>query len=233
MAFWELQFKYIDLTFMLELLLRIIVAGVCGAIVGYERSKRLKEAGVRTHCVVAMAAALIMVVSKYGFADIMADTTFVKTLDGARLGAQVISGVGFLGAGVIFKNGNVVRGITTAAGIWATAAIGITLGSGLYILGIATTLVIMLVQFFMHKFPVGNDAFNTNEIEIVMYDTPETRELLRSQFNSKLTLVVGTKIYKENGVSMIMIHVKASHNMSPDELLKMKDEIPDIVSISV
>ena len=233
MAFWELQFKYIDLTFMLELLLRIIVAGVCGAIVGYERSKRLKEAGVRTHCVVAMAAALIMVVSKYGFADVMADTTFVKTLDGARLGAQVISGVGFLGAGVIFKNGNVVRGITTAAGIWATAAIGITLGSGLYILGIATTIVIMLVQFFMHKFPVGNDAFNTNEIEIIMYDTPESRELLRSQFNSKLTLVVGTKIYKENGVSMIMIHVKASHNMSPDELLKMKDESPDIVSISV
>ena len=233
MAFWELKFDSISITFMLELMLRILASGLCGAIVGYERSKRLKEAGVRTHCVVAMAAALIMIVSKYGFADVIATEGFVKTVDGARLGAQVISGVGFLGAGVIFKNGNVVRGITTAAGIWATAAIGLTFGCGLYILGIATTIVIMLVQFFMHKFPVGNDAFNTNEIEIIMYDTPESRELLRSQFNSKLTLVVGTKIYKENGVSMIMIHVKASHNMSPDELLKMKDESPDIVSISV
>ena len=91
----------------------------------------------------------------------------------------------------------------------------------------------MLVQFIMHKFPVGNDAFNTNEIEIIMHDTPETRELLKTQFDSKLTLIVGTKIYKENGVSMIQIHVKASHNVSPDELLKMKDEVPDIVSISI
>ena len=232
MAFWELKFDSISITFMLELILRILASGLCGAIVGYERSKRLKEAGVRTHCVVAMAAALIMVVSKYGFADVIG-SGFITGVDGARLGAQVISGVGFLGAGVIFKNGNVVRGITTAAGIWATAAIGLTLGSGLYIIGITTTVVIMLVQFIMHKFPVGNDAFNTNEIEIIMHDTPETRELLRTQFDSKLTLIVGTKIYKENGVSMIMIHVKASHNMSPNELLKMKDEVPDIVSISV
>ena len=232
MAFWELKFDSISITFMLELILRILASGLCGAIVGYERSKRLKEAGVRTHCVVAMAAALIMVVSKYGFADVIG-SGFITGVDGARLGAQVISGVGFLGAGVIFKNGNVVRGITTAAGIWATAAIGLTLGSGLYIIGITTTVVIMLVQFIMHKFPVGNDAFNTNEIEIIMHDTPETRELLKTQFDSKLTLIVGTKIYKENGVSMIMIHVKASHNMSPNELLKMKDEVPDIVSISV
>ena len=232
MAFWELSFDKIQITFMLELILRILASGLCGAIVGYERSKRLKEAGVRTHCVVAMAAALIMVVSKYGFADVIG-SGFITGVDGARLGAQVISGVGFLGAGVIFKNGNVVRGITTAAGIWATAAIGLTLGSGLYIIGITTTVVIMLVQFIMHKFPVGNDAFNTNEIEIIMHDTPETRELLKTQFDSKLTLIVGTKIYKENGVSMIQIHVKASHNVSPDELLKMKDEVPDIVSISI
>ena len=232
MAFWELKFDSISITFMLELILRILASGLCGAIVGYERSKRLKEAGVRTHCVVAMAAALIMVVSKYGFADVIG-SGFITGVDGARLGAQVISGVGFLGAGVIFKNGNVVRGITTAAGIWATAAIGLTLGSGLYIIGITTTVVIMLVQFIMHKFPVGNDAFNTNEIEIIMHDTPETRELLKTQFDSKLTLIVGTKIYKENGVSMIQIHVKASHNVSPDELLKMKDEVPDIVSISI
>ncbi|MBO4213299.1 MAG: MgtC/SapB family protein, partial [Clostridia bacterium] len=190
MAFWELKFDPISITFMLELILRILASGLCGAIVGYERSKRLKEAGVRTHCVVAMAAALIMVVSKYGFADVIG-SGFITGVDGARLGAQVISGVGFLGAGVIFKNGNVVRGITTAAGIWATAAIGLTLGSGLYIIGITTTVVIMLVQFIMHKFPVGNDAFNTNEIEIIMHDTPETRELLKTQFDSKLTLIVG------------------------------------------
>lgn len=235
MTFWEFKFDVITLPFLLELILRIFVAGICGAIVGYERSKRLKEAGVRTHCVVAMASALIMVVSKYGFVDVLAATgrPFVTTVDGARLGAQIISGIGFLGAGVIFKNGNVVRGITTAAGIWATAAIGMSLGCGMYILGVATTAIIMLVQFLMHKFPVGNDTFNTNEIEIVMFDTPETRELLESKFNSKLTLIVGTKAYKENGVGMIQLLVKASHTVSSEELLKLKDEIPDIISISM
>ena len=235
MAFWEFKFDIISLPFLMELILRIFVAGICGAIVGYERSKRLKEAGVRTHCVVAMASALIMVISKYGFVDVLGDNlkTFVTSVDGARLGAQIISGIGFLGAGVIFKNGNVVRGITTAAGIWATAAIGMSLGCGMYILGVATTVIIMLVQFLMHKFPVGNDTFNTNEIEIIMYDTAETRELLKTKFNSKLTLIVGSKAYKENDIAMIQLQVKASHTISTEELLKLKDEVPDIVSISM
>lgn len=235
MAFWEFKFDAIPLSFMFELILRIIASGFCGAVVGYERSKRLKEAGLRTHCVVAMASALIMVVSKYGFADVLGDNLYkyVATLDGARLGAQIISGIGFLGAGVIFKNGNVVRGITTAAGIWATAAIGLTFGCGLYILGISTTIIIMLVQFFMHKFPVGNDAFNTNEIEIIMLDTPETRDLLKTRFKNKLTLIVGTRVYNENGNSMIQIHIKASHSISTEEFLDLKDEFPDIVSISM
>ena len=234
MAFWEFKFDAISLPFMCELILRIIASGICGAIVGYERSKRLKEAGLRTHCVVAMASALIMVISKYGFIDVLtSNLKFITTVDGARLGAQVISGIGFLGAGVIFKNGNVVRGITTAAGIWATAAIGLTFGCGMYILGISTTIIIMLMQFFMHKFPVGNDTFNTNEIEIIMYDTAQTRELLKTRFENKLTLIVGTKAYKENGVSMIQIHVKASHTVSTEDLLNLKDEVPDIVSISM
>ena len=103
----------------------------------------------------------------------------------------------------------------------------------MYILGIATTAIIMLVQFLMHKFPVGNDTFNTNEIEIIMYDTAETRELLKTKFNSKLTLIVGTRAYKENDVGMIELHVKASHTISSEELLKLKDEVPDIVSISM
>ena len=237
MSFWELKFDAISWPFLLELILRIFVSGICGAVVGYERSKRLKEAGLRTHCVVAMAAALIMIISKYGFVDVLNSNgsyTFVTSVDGARLGAQIISGIGFLGAGVIFKNGNVVRGITTAAGIWATAAIGMALGCGMYILGIVATAIIMLIQFLMHKFPVGNDLYNTNEIEIIMYDTAKTRELLKTQFNKKLTLIVGTKAYKkEDGVAMIQLNVKASHNFSTEDLLKLKDEVPDIVSISL
>ena len=171
MIFWEFNFNAIPWQMLLELLLRIVVAGLCGAFVGLERTKRLKEAGLRTHCVVAIAAALIMIISKYGFADLsiydaagnLIQNEFfagTKGVDASRMASQVVSGVGFLGAGVIFKNGSVVRGITTAAGIWATAAIGMALGSGMYLVGVFTTLFVMLIQIVLHKFKVGNDAFN-------------------------------------------------------------------------
>ena len=119
-----------------DYILRVVIATFCGAIIGLERTKRSKEAGIRTHCIIACASALIMVISKYGFTD-MTDAlghTFAGTrgADPARVAAQVVSGISFLGAGVIFKNGNTVKGLTTAAGIWATAAVGLACGSGMY-----------------------------------------------------------------------------------------------------
>ena len=81
MAFWEFKFDVISFPFLLELILRIFVSGICGAVVGYERSKRLKEAGLRTHCVVAMASALIMIISKYGFVDVLRNGGFVTSVD--------------------------------------------------------------------------------------------------------------------------------------------------------
>ena len=97
--------------------IRIMIAAFCGCLIGYERSSRNKGAGVRTHAILALGSALIMLVSKYGFIDI-------NEIDGSRIAAQIVSGVGFLGAGVIFvKNGN-VSGLTTAAGMWATSGVG-------------------------------------------------------------------------------------------------------------
>lgn len=112
----------------LDFLVRILAACFCGACIGFERTKRFKEAGIRTHIIVCCAAALIMIVSKYGFADLTyADGSVfngTRGADPARIAAQVVSGISFLGAGVIFKNGSTVKGLTTAAGIWATAGIG-------------------------------------------------------------------------------------------------------------
>ncbi len=227
MSFWELNQDTISWTLLLELMLRIAVAGICGAIIGLERSKRLKEAGLRTHCVVAIASALIMVLSKHGFAELGLG-------DPARLAAQIVSGIGFLGAGVIFKNGNVVRGITTAAGIWAVAAIGMAFGAGMYIIGIFTTAFMIIVQIVLHKFPVGNDAHNSSEIKIVMIDTPESRQIMQSKLKSEWGLVVGTKVYREdNGRRMLQITVKATGIMSPEKLMEMLDQYPEIISISM
>lgn len=101
----------------LEFFIRIVLAAILGALVGLERSKRQKEAGVRTHCIIACTSALFMILSKYAFVDLVG-VDGLRGADPARIAAQVVSGISFLGAGVIFKNGNSIRGLTTAAGMW-------------------------------------------------------------------------------------------------------------------
>lgn len=131
--------------------LRMIIAGMCGVLIGLERKNRSKEAGVRTHCVVACASALMMIISKYGFADMAIGADGVRGADGARIAAQVVSGIGFLGAGMIFVHKNTVTGLTTAAGIWATSGVGLAIGAGMYIVGIAASVIVILAQILLHK----------------------------------------------------------------------------------
>lgn len=127
-----------------EWIIRIVCATLMGAIIGYERHARLKDAGIRTHAIVAMAAALLMIVSKYGFDP--------NTADEARIAAQVVSGVGFLGAGIIFVKNDLILGLTTAAGIWATSALGLCFGAGLYVIGFISGFLIIVIQLFVYKF---------------------------------------------------------------------------------
>lgn len=117
----------------LEYILRIVIAGICGICIGTERTHRSKEAGIRTHCIVALGAALMMVISKYGFSDIVAGENGMRGADGARIAAQVVSGIGFLGAGMIFVRKDMITGLTTAAGIWVTSGIGMAIGAGMYV----------------------------------------------------------------------------------------------------
>ncbi len=126
-------------------LTELTLAFVLSALVGVEREIRQKSAGLRTHTLVGVSAALIMLVSKYGFMDVLANGRVV--LDPSRVAAQVVSGIGFIGGGVIFMRRDIVRGLTTAASIWFTAALGMACGAGLPVLAVATTVshfVIML-----------------------------------------------------------------------------------------
>ena len=131
-------------------ILRLFVAGLCGMIIGLERKNRSKEAGTRTHFIVACASALMMIVSKYGFADQAINEFGIRGADGARIAAQVVSGVGFLGAGMIFVHKNTITGLTTAAGIWATAGVGLAIGAGMYTVGISATFLLLLAQIVLH-----------------------------------------------------------------------------------
>lgn len=146
-------FQNSDWLFSLELLLRILIAGLCGFIVGYERKNRGKGAGMRTHTIVAIASCLLMLISQYGFNDFISRYSGIMDtkVDPSRIAAQIVSGIGFLGAGMIFIQKHAVTGLTTAAGIWATAGIGMSIGSGMYFLSIATTLIIVIVQVLLHK----------------------------------------------------------------------------------
>ena len=150
----------------IDFLIRILVACVCGALIGYERSRRFIDAGVRTHLIVCCAAASLMIVSKYGFVDMLTEGGDMlygtRGADPARIAAQVVSGVGFLGAGAIFRNKNTVKGLTTAAGIWATAGIGLAVGAGMYWVGISATAIIWGFQIITHTHTIGSDSFNTN-----------------------------------------------------------------------
>lgn len=127
-----------------EMLLKLIIASICGLIIGFERKRKSKEAGMKTHLIVCIASTLVMLVSKYGFSDIN------NIQDPARIGAQVISGVGFLGAGLIFVKNDNVSGLTTAAGIWATAGIGLAIGVGMIDLALFSTFIIVAANQMLY-----------------------------------------------------------------------------------
>ena len=125
---------------IIELSIRMFLALAVGFAIGFERKMRFKEAGIRTHTIVCVGACLYMIISQYGF----------KGADTSRVAAQIVSGIGFIGAGMIFYHKEMIHGLTTAAGIWATAAIGMAAGAGMYVICIVASVIIILVQCIMH-----------------------------------------------------------------------------------
>lgn len=140
-----------------ELILRIVVAGLLGGLIGLEREYRAKEAGCRTHFLVALGSAIFMVLSQYGFMDLLTQFHELNIrLDPSRIASQVVTGIGFIGAGTIIFQKHVVRGLTTAAGLWVTSAIGMTCGSGLYLMAAAGTVLVLMaleaMNYLLHRF---------------------------------------------------------------------------------
>ena len=125
-----------------ELVLRLVAAAVLGSAIGIERERLLWAAGLRTHMLVCVGACLAMLVSAYGFFSVLGPHVIV---DPSRVAAQVISGVGFLGAGSIIMRNEVVKGLTTAASLWAVAAVGLAVGCGLYVAAVAATVIMLVI----------------------------------------------------------------------------------------
>ena len=127
----------------IELLSRLVLAALLGSVIGFERERLNWAAGLRTHMLVCVGSSLIMLVSAFGFADVLGEKNVV--LDPSRVAAQVVSGIGFLGAGSILLRGEIVRGLTTAASLWSVAGIGLAVGGGMYTAAIGATIIILII----------------------------------------------------------------------------------------
>lgn len=216
----------------LEFLFRILLATVLGAAIGLERTKRQKEAGVRTHCIIACASAVFMILSKYAFIDTAA-LAGSRGADAARIAAQVVSGISFLGAGVIFKNGSSIRGLTTAAGMWGTAAVGMAIGAGMYWVGLIEAAILVAIQIILHRFPVGADALTTQEILVEMADTQEMQDKFDELLKKHRGQVTESSLTREEGYLRMEITAKVEPPISHDEALMFMKENSGVRRISV
>lgn len=152
------------------------LALVLSAVIGVERETRQKSAGLRTHTLVGVGAALFMLISKYGFADVLRPGQIV--VDPSRVAAQIVSGIGFLGAGIIFVRRDSVRGLTTAAGVWVTAAVGAAAGAGLPLIAALATGIYLLVAL---AFPLAAQRLprSATAISVVRVQYPDGQGILR------------------------------------------------------
>jgi len=133
------------------MVLRLLLSALLGGLIGWERERRNKQAGLKTHLLVSVGSTLIMLTSIYGFDSLLLNHPNAR-FDPARLAAQVVNGIGFLGAGAIMRRAdNIISGLTTAATLWAVAAIGLAIGSGFYLPGIITTVVVLLSNLLLNR----------------------------------------------------------------------------------
>ena len=176
----------------LEYLLRIILAAVCGGAIGFERERRSKSAGIRTHIIVALSAALMMVVSKYGFFDVIGLGGI--SLDASRVAAGVVTAIGFLGVGVIFTHGRTVSGVTTAAGLWATVGVGIAVGAGLYVTGGVATVLIVLFQVILHRSSPLVKTQRTGTVVLELSEAESDPAEVRRLLEERVSAVEGGRV---------------------------------------
>ncbi|WP_418697813.1 MgtC/SapB family protein [Bacteroides sp.] len=216
------------MTLNLDFVLRLLVAGILGAIIGLDREYRAKEAGYRTHFLVSLGSALIMIVSQYGFQEIIKEDSV--SLDPSRVAAQVVSGIGFIGAGTIIFQKQIVRGLTTAAGIWATAGIGLAIGAGMYTIGIAATL-LTLAGLELLSLAFKSLGMKSSVITFSTHHETTLKEV-SERFNSKDYLIVSYNMEKQGSGEgtnfQVTMVIKSKRSNDEGNLLQLMQEFPGV-----
>ncbi len=212
-----------------EFVLRLFVAAMLGGVIGLEREYRAKEAGFRTHFLVALGSGLFMILSQFGFDNVLSNYEQVS-LDPSRIASQVVTGIGFIGAGTIIFQKHVVRGLTTAAGLWVTSAIGMTAGAGMYVLSIATTVLVLLcleaLYFILQHFGTRNIT--------VTFSTPkeESIQLVLQRLRAKEVIIDSYEMKRKDTSSgyyyVVTMEMKFKRKRYKNHLLNFMAEFENV-----
>lgn len=220
-----------------ELILRLALSALFGGIIGLERERRLKGAGIRTHLIVCFASCMMMLVSKYGFFDMLeyaADNGYeAMKVDPSRIAAGLVTAIGFLGAGTIFARKHGVSGLSTAAGLWATVGIGMSTGAGMYPVSVVGTVFLVVVQAALHR---DHDMLGSASAAIVILidDRPGALELLLSDLTQLGLDPRGSKYERSGGVLSVELQMDrfpCAERKMPEFLLPLMKQ-PYVRSVS-
>lgn len=208
-----------------QLIIRLVLAAVLGSLVGLERQRLDWAAGLRTHMMVCVGSALAIIVSAYGFTDVILPGKII--LDPSRVAAQVVSGIGFLGAGtILFLRHEVIRGLTTAAGLWTVACIGLAAGSGLFIAAIATTALALIILALIK--PLEKHLFTKNRqrtIHLVISREQASLEIIEKVINLEKLELIQMTVHRGDQPDEDFVKLTMSHGTPVEKLPSLLDKL--------
>lgn len=214
---------------------RLLLSCACGFAIGFERQYHIrvehrKSAGLRTHMMVCLASAAMMLISKYGFFDVMTDSNNVR-VDVSRVAAAIVSGVGFLGAGIIYVRKESIKGLTTSAGLWATSAVGMAVGCGMYFAGIALTFLVLCIQKISTIRFYKNIEESVEAIVVEAADCPGISEQIIAWLKQQGVAVYGISSSKSSKYGRKLTIQVDLKGVDQTRLLSMLDELEGVEQI--
>ena len=223
------------------MVVRLVLAAILGGIVGIERGSGDRPAGFRTHILVCVGSALFMLVSMYGFdvltpAEALHEGDLGARRDSARIAAQVVSGIGFLGAGTILHEGLTIRGLTTAASLWMVSAIGLAVGSGMFFLSIMATVITMITLVTFHTWEKRFAATSRSDRRFVRITTSNRNDVI-ADITGYLTLngiqvrSLNLKKNKDKNNLVIDLYLKLGKNMESSDYILGLQNIEGVMSV--
>lgn len=214
-----------------EIIIRLALASLFGALIGLERERKHWAAGLRTHMMVCVGACLIMMVSAFGFSDILGTPNL--TLDPSRIAAQVVSGIGFIGAGTILllKQGT-IKGLTTASGLWTVAAIGLATGGGMYFAAIATTVIAIIILWALKPLEMMYLKKNKQKVlKITTQTVSSNNEILKKILTNSAIKIQNFSFEKNEDEWVYQLEFENENTVILDDIINEIKQLPSVKSL--